>query len=72
MRIRFKVAACAETGGYVALWDDPEGSGITTQGDTFAGLDGVVLDTLQGYFADHRTPPEVQLHFNEDPLLALS
>ncbi|MEI6343382.1 MAG: 2-oxoisovalerate dehydrogenase [Verrucomicrobiota bacterium] len=72
MRIRFEVAACEETGGYVARWDDPEGGGITTQGDTFAELDSMVRDAVQGYFADRRMPREVQLHFNEDPLLALS
>ena len=72
MRIRFEVAACSETGGYVARWDDPKGGGITTQGDTFAELDAMVRDAVVGYFADRPKPREIQLHFNEDPLLALA
>ena len=36
--ITFRVEACAETGGFVARWDDPAGGGITTQGDSLAEL----------------------------------
>ncbi len=28
-----------DTVGYVARWDDPDGGGVTTQGDAFAELD---------------------------------
>jgi predicted RNase H-like HicB family nuclease len=72
MRIRFDVVSCPETGGYVARWDDPAGGGIATQGDSFAELDAMVRDAVEGYFADRPKPHQIQLHFNEDPLIALA
>ncbi len=48
---------CEDTGGYVARWDDPEGGGITTQGDTFAELDAMVRDAVEGYFAGREIAP---------------
>jgi hypothetical protein len=46
----FSVTSCAETGGYVARWDDPAGGGITTQGDTIAELEAMIRDAVIGYF----------------------
>jgi predicted RNase H-like HicB family nuclease len=66
------VAMCPETGGYVARWDDPAGGGITTQGDSFAELDAMVRDAVEGYFADREKPGSVRLHFVEDPVLAVA
>lgn len=57
----FEVTSCSETGGYVARWDDPAGGGIATQGDTFAELDAMVLDAVEGYFADRAKPSSVRL-----------
>jgi predicted RNase H-like HicB family nuclease len=65
------VTMCPETGGYVARWDDPSGGGITTHGDSFAELDAMVRDAVEGYFADRERPATVRLHFVEDPVLAV-
>ena len=50
MEITFSVESCAETGGFVARWDDPAGGGITTQGDTLAELQSMVSDAVGAYF----------------------
>jgi predicted RNase H-like HicB family nuclease len=69
MQITFEVTPCDETGGYVARWDDPAGGGISTQGDSFADLDGMVRDAVEGYFADRERPDRIWLHFVRDPEL---
>jgi predicted RNase H-like HicB family nuclease len=48
--IVFQVEPCQETGGFVARWDDPNGGGITTQGDTLAELDVMIADAVEGCF----------------------
>ena len=48
--IIFSIEPCRETGGYVARWDAPGGGGITTQGDSFAELEAMVADAVDGYF----------------------
>ena len=70
--LRFEVTSCADTGGYVARWDDPAGGGITTEGDSFAELDAMVRDAVAGYFADRTMPTELRLHFVDDPVLAVT
>ena len=72
MEITFSVETCAETGGFVARWDDPTGGGITTQGDTLAELQTMVSDAVGGYFADGRAPARVRLHFVQDPVFAVA
>ena len=72
MQIRFEVTPCHETGGYVARWDDPAGGGICTQGETFADLEAMVRDAVEGYYAERELPRLIQLHFVEDPLLAIA
>lgn len=69
--ITFSIAACPETGGYVARWDAPGGGGITTQGDSFGELQAMVADAVAGYFDAGQRPDRVRLHFLEDPVLAL-
>lgn len=71
MEITFQVEPCAETGGYVARWDDPQGGGITTQGDTLAELQAMVADAVSGYFDPDATPARVRLHFVQDPVFAV-
>jgi predicted RNase H-like HicB family nuclease len=56
MEICFELTPCDETGGYVARWDDPAGGGICTQGDSFAELDHMIRDVVDGYFADKHKP----------------
>lgn len=70
MQITFDLTPCEETGGYVARWDDPAGGGICTQGDSFAELDGMVRDAVEGYFTGRAQKPErIRLHFVRDPEL---
>ena len=71
MEITFQVEADAETGGYVARWDDPRGGGITTQGETLADLQAMVSDAVGGYFESGAGPAKVRLHFAEDPVIAV-
>jgi predicted RNase H-like HicB family nuclease len=71
LTLTFNVTMCAEAGGYVARWDDPAGGGITTQGDSFAELDGMVRDAVEGYFADQEKPGAVRLHFVDDAVLTV-
>lgn len=70
--IAFLVEACPETGGFVARWDDPQGGGIVTQGDTLAELHAMIADAVKGYFDPGQHPRRVRLHFAEDPVLALA
>ena len=70
--LTFEVTLCAEDGGYVARWDDPAGGGMTTQGDSFADLEAMVLDAVDGYFADAPKPASVRLHFVDDPVLSVA
>ena len=71
--ITFRVEPCKETGGFVARWDDAPGKGgITTQGDSFAELDAMLVDAINGYFEPSERPQRVRLHFLEDPILAVA
>ena len=71
-KIAFTITSCHETGGYVARWDDPAGGGITTQGDDFGELDSMLRDAVDGYFSERPRPDRIQLHFVEDPELAMA
>jgi predicted RNase H-like HicB family nuclease len=56
------VTPCAETGGFVARWDDvPERGGITTQGDSVAELHAMIADAVNGYFEPDSHPQRVRL-----------
>lgn len=70
--ITLQVEPCRETGGYVARWDDPQGGGITTQGDTLEELHAMIADAVRGYFEPGQHPRQVRLHFLEDPALVLT
>ena len=70
--ITLQVTPCHETGGYVARWDDANGGGITTQGDTLEELNLMVGDAVRGYFEPGQHPRRVRLHFVEDPALVLA
>jgi len=70
--ITFTIESCSETGGFVARWDDAPGKGgITTQGDSFAELDIMVADAVDGFFEPAERPQRVRLHFVEDLIVAL-
>ena len=71
--ITFTIESCPETGGFVARWDDAPGrGGITTQGDSFAELDVMIADAVNGFFDPAERPQRVRLHFVEDPIVALA
>ena len=72
LAITFQVTSCPESGGYVARWDDSAGGGIATQGDSFAELEAMVRNAVDGYFADTEKPAAVRLHFVEDPVLSVA
>ena len=42
---------------------DPQGGGITTQGDTLAELHAMVADAVKGYYEPGEHPRQVRLHF---------
>jgi len=58
--IIFQVEPGAATGGYVARWDAPGGGGITTQGDSFAKVDGMIAEAVGGYFKPELRPQRVR------------
>lgn len=70
--ITFTIEPCAETGGFVARWNAPGGGGIATQGDSFAELDAMIADAVNGYFEGSEKPQKVRLHFTEDPVVAVA
>ncbi|MDB6036601.1 MAG: 2-oxoisovalerate dehydrogenase [Verrucomicrobiales bacterium] len=70
--ITFIVEPDAETGGFVARWDDAPGrGGITTQGDSFDELSAMVADAVHGYFDPLKRPDRVRMHFLQDPVVSL-
>jgi predicted RNase H-like HicB family nuclease len=72
IEITFLVQPCADTGGFVARWDDaPDHGGITTQGDSLAELHNMVSDAVSAYFEPAQRPRRVRLHFVEDPVVSL-
>ena len=70
--ILFTVESCPENSGFVARWDDPQGGGITTQGDSLTELYSMIADAVAGYFEPSTQPRRVRLHFTQDPVSALA
>jgi hypothetical protein len=70
--ILFNVRACPDSGGFITRWDDPNGGGITTEGDNLAQLHSMIADAVMGYFDPGKHPRQVRIHFIEDPILALA
>ena len=61
-----------EDGGYVARWDNPDGGGITTEGDSLTELLEMVKDAVAGYFDPIARPVQVELNFSENPAFLVS
>jgi predicted RNase H-like HicB family nuclease len=59
-------------GGYVAWWDDPQGGGISTQGNNLAELQSMILDAVACHFEGKERPASIRLHFKEDVALAVA
>ena len=72
MEITFQIEPCAESGGYVARWDDPDRGGICTQGEDLADLQAMIEDAVTAYFPPESLPERVRLHFVEDPVVAMA
>ena len=70
--IAFTVEPCAESGGYVARWNDPAGGGIATQCDDLVDLQSMVADAVGGYFPVDGAPTQVRLHFVRDSVFAIA
>ena len=47
----------------------PAGGGITTQSDSLAGLDAMILDAVGGYFDEEFRPKKFACIFMQDPVL---
>ena len=72
--ITFLVVRDEENPGYCASWEDPDGGGITTQGDDLGELQEMIRDAVEGYFEVKKAPmpKSVRLHFAADPVLELT
>ncbi len=71
--ITLTVERDAESGFYVASWDDPQGNGgITTQGKDLNELEANIREAVQCHFDRDQTPKVIRLHFVTDPVLAVA
>lgn len=66
--ITFTVESCPESGGFVARWDDPQGGGITNQGDTFGELQAMITDAVGGYLETRGMSARAKVHFAGSPV----
>ena len=67
--IVFQVERDEESGWLVASWDDPNGGGITTQGEDLRGLQEQITDAVAAHFDEGNTPQRIRIHFVSDPIL---
>ena len=67
--ITLNVERDADSGYFVATWDDPSTGGITTQGGDLGELQANVREAIVCHFGADAAPRRVRLHFVEDPVL---
>ena len=67
--ITLNVERDAESGFFVATWDDPATGGITTQAGDLGELQANVREAIACHFGTAAVPRQVRLHFVEDPVL---
>lgn len=60
------------SGWLVAVWDAPEGGGLTTQGRDLTELQANVAEAVRCHFDEGKVPSRVRLHFVQDPELAVA
>lgn len=53
----------------VASWNDANGGGITTQGETLGELEKAFAEAVRCHFDKAALPGEVRLHFANDPIV---
>jgi predicted RNase H-like HicB family nuclease len=61
-----------EDGVFLARWDDPQGGGIATEGNSLSELQEMIEDAVQGYFHGAKESIKVVLHFADDPVLMVA
>ena len=69
---KFTIERDKKAGLFVASWDDPAGSGITTQGKDLRELASAIEEAVRCHFASRTAPREVALHFADNPVLQLA
>lgn len=63
--------SCDDTGVLVARWDDPQGrGGLTTQAERLSDLEANIREAVELHFDAPELPSRMQLHFENDPVLA--
>ena len=67
--ITLTVERDAESGWFVASWNDASGGGITTQGSDLGELQTNVKEAVLCHFGESAAPRAIRLHFVEDPVL---
>jgi len=59
--ITLQVQRDEESGQLVASWDDPEGGGITTQGQDLRDLQEQITDAVAVHFDDGVAPRRIRI-----------
>ncbi len=62
--ITLQVRRDEESGWLVASWDDPEGGGITTQGQDLRDLQQQIMEAVAVHFDDGTAPHGIRIHFS--------
>ena len=57
------------TGLLVAVWDDPAGGGLTTQGKDLSELEANIREAVLCHFDGAQAPSSIRLHFVSDLVL---
>ena len=71
--ITLTVERDADSGWYVASWDDVSGrGGISTQGQDLQTLEENVREAVSCHFDRTRRPRSIRLHFVADPVLTFA
>jgi predicted RNase H-like HicB family nuclease len=52
--LEFTVERDDKTGAFTASWDDPKGSGITTQADSLAELSDAINEAVRCHFLNRK------------------
>ena len=53
----------------MAWWDDPDGGGITTQGQDLKDLQQHITEAVATHFDEGDAPRRIRIHFVSDPIL---
>lgn len=70
--LQFTIERDDKSGAFTAWWDDPNGGGITTQADSLAELPKAIHEAVRCHFSEEKSPRQVALHFQHDPILQLA